>query len=252
MKRSSLVVVAFLSFLLSVRADTVAQWTFESSGLGSSTPSFQPGANSATTNFYAELGLQAGSAVAIGLHAGAATYTSPAGNGTTKSFSANTWAVGDYYQFQASSVGFQGISLSFDQTSSTTGPIGYSLDYSINGTSFTTFTGYTVRTNGANANNAGTGVATSGGWSSSTTQTGFSYLFDLSSVSSLDNQANIYFRLVDVGSINAQGNTVPATGTDRVDNFTITAIAVPEPSSLSLGLLGAFALFTRSIAKRRQ
>jgi hypothetical protein len=98
-------------------ANTIlADWTFETS---------QPAATDSTTAgpYAAESGVYGSSSKASGNHAGSATdYSSPAGNGSSHSFSANTWAVGDYWQFQGSSTGYQDITLSFDQTSSNTGP----------------------------------------------------------------------------------------------------------------------------------
>ena len=43
------------------------------------------------------------------------------GNGSPKSMSGNGWAVGDYWQFQSSTLGFSDIGISFDQISSSTG-----------------------------------------------------------------------------------------------------------------------------------
>ena len=86
-------------------ADTLADWTFESSIPATSGP------------FAAEIGTGAAS----GHHASTSTYSSPAGNGSAHSFSSNTWAAGDYYQFSTSTLGDSAISLSFDQTSSSTG-----------------------------------------------------------------------------------------------------------------------------------
>src|SRR6266446_9928561 len=85
----------------------IAQWTFETSIPATAGP-FAP---------------EVGSGSASGLHAGAAVYSSPAGNGSAHSYSANTWAVGDYWQFQTSTLGFSGIALSWDQASSSTGPV---------------------------------------------------------------------------------------------------------------------------------
>src|SRR5580700_3713986 len=112
--KKSIIVLTSMALALGFSAQaqsTLADWTFESSGLGSTTPNELPGANTSTTNFYAELGLQAGTAVATGLHVGAATYTSPAGNGSTKAFSSTLWAVGDYYQVLFTTAGYSSITL---------------------------------------------------------------------------------------------------------------------------------------------
>ena len=56
-----------------------------------------------------------------------------------KSFSSTAWSVGDYYQFQVSTLGDPNVALAWDQTSSTTGPRDFLLQYSTNGTTFTPF-----------------------------------------------------------------------------------------------------------------
>src|SRR5271165_4431061 len=108
MKNTILLTSAALAFALSAQAQsTIADWTFETSQPATAGP-FNP---------------EVGAGSATGSHAGAAVYSTPAGNGSSHSFSANTWAVGDYYQYQVSTVGDSGtIYLSFDQTSSSTGP----------------------------------------------------------------------------------------------------------------------------------
>ena len=87
-------------------ASVIADWTFETSQPATAGP-FSP---------------ETGAGSATGSHAGAAVYSTPAGNGSSHSFSSNTWAVGDYYQYQVSTTGLDDISIQFDQTSSNTGP----------------------------------------------------------------------------------------------------------------------------------
>src|SRR5262245_50023603 len=91
----------------------IASWTFETS-----MPTGTPGAGVWITNIASEVG----SGIASGLHVGAVTYSNPAGNGSAQSFSANAWAVNDYFQFVVSTIGYSGLGVSFDQTSSATGP----------------------------------------------------------------------------------------------------------------------------------
>ena len=207
-------------------ADTLATWTFESSGL-SGTTTFAPGANTTTTNFFAEGGSQAGTAVATGLHATAATYSSPSGNGTTKSLSANNWSVGDYWQLQLNTVGFSGLSLSYDQTGSGTGPRDFALSYSLNGTSFTSI--------------GSTYSVVLSTWNATTPMIGFTQTYDLGAFTDINNASTVYFRLTDMSTTAINGTTVGTGGTDRIDNFSVFTTPVPEPSTVALGILGGLA-----------
>lgn len=211
MLRHALIAAAFAAASMSAQAATVAQWTFETS------------IPATAGSFAAEVGTGS----ALGFHAGASTYSSPAGNGSLHSFSSNTWAVGDYYQFSASTLGLDNLSLSWDQISSNTGPKNFNLAYSTNGTSFTTFASYVVLAN-----------ATPNTWSSSTASSASSYSYNLSSVSALNNQSTVYFRLIDATTVSANGGTVATAGTDRVDNFTISAMPVPEADNRMMLLAG--------------
>ena len=233
MKRTTLLSTLFASLLLTqiAAADTLALWTFETVP---STLSYLPGANTVTTNFYAEGGLQAGTAAANGFHVASSTYSSPSGNGPLRSLSANSWAVNDYYQFTLNTVGYQDIALSFDQTGSGTGPSTFGLFYSVNGGSYSQFgANYTVLVNAAP--NPTWGATFSGLYTTS---------FNLSSVIALNQAATVAFRLVDMNTTSLAGGTVASGGTDRVDNFTVTALPVPEPAVGAIlcgfGLLGLF------------
>ncbi len=210
-------------------ADTLAQWTFESSGLGSTTPSFSPGAGVASTNFFAEAGLQSGSATAFGMHVGASAYTSPAGSGSSKSLSSTVWAIGDYYQFTLSTLGYSDLTVSFAQSSSNTGPGRFGFFYSTDGTSFTQF---------------GTEHTVINGFTS--------FNLDLTAIIALNDSSSVYFRLQDTATTSANGGTVATTGTSRVDNFTVTAmpVAVPEPSVMAI--VGGFGLLGLFMAARRR
>jgi len=198
----------------------IAQWTFESSPPSSSGP----------------ITPEIGTGSATGVHVGAATFSSPAGNGSAHSFSANTWAVGDYWQFQTSTIGYSGIQVSYDQTSSNTGPGQGYFQYSTDGTTFFTVgSTYTILPN-----------ASPNSWNVNTASSLFNFTFDLSSITALDNASTVYFRIVDASTTSANGGTVAAGGTDRIDNFTVTS--VPEPQSLYL--LGAFGLLAWNLRRR--
>lgn len=202
---------------------TLANWNFDSSTISGSSTNFGP----ITADF--------GVGAASGHHAaGATTWSTPVGNGSAKSFSSNTWAAGDYYQFQTSSTGQNGLMVSWDQFGSSTGPKDFQLQVSTDGLSFTNFASYAV---------LGTPAWSSGGSRNSA----FTYSYDLSSLTNLDNQASVYFRLIDLTTGSIGGGTVATTGTGRVDNFSITAI--PEPSTYAVMI--ALAGFAFVICRRK-
>jgi hypothetical protein len=222
MKKKILALASILTItaISTASAQTIAQWTFEIN-----TPADLP--DSATIGGIAA---DFGVGTASGVHASAATdWTTPAGNGSANSLSANTWAVGDYFQFTLSTVGYSGIGVSFDQTGSNTGPRDFDLSYSTDGSSFTSFATYSL---------------INGGWSSGApTALPTSYSFDLSSIGSLDNAGLVYFRLVNNSTTSISGATVATGGTGRIDNFTVSV--VPEPASGALIGLGLLALVAR-------
>ena len=225
------VLMAAAAITAPARANIIAAWNFETSNY----------AGTATTS--AALSADAGGVgTAVGVHAGAATvWSAPAGNGSSKSFSSNTWAVGDYYEFQVSAAAFTGLGITFDQTSSSTGPGNFKLQYSTDGSDFTDFNSYTVLAN----------AAPNTPWSSTGSPNGaYTSTFNLSSVTALNNSASVYFRLTDTSTVSAGGGTVGTSGTDRVDNVTITGTAVPEPSTLALLAGGGLAVVLA--ARRRQ
>jgi hypothetical protein len=199
----------------------IANWTFETTQ-----PAASPGAGVWITNIAAEIG----SGIASGFHSGASVYSTPAGNGSSHSFSSTLWAVGDLYQFVVSTAGRSGVSIGWDQTSSGTGPGKFNLAYSTDGQNFTTIlTDYSILPN-ASPNPV---------WNATTSSSLYSYFLDLSGNSALDNQPTLYFRLIDDSTTSANGGTVGTGGTDRVDNF---LVEVPEPRGLLLiGALGLFA-----------
>ena len=203
------------------RGTTNDLWNFESDN----TNAFAGISGTTVGNIAADVG----SGVATGVHASASTaWTAAAGDGSTNSWNANHWGVGDYFQFQLSTLGIAGLQLSWDQTSSSTGPRDFVLKYSTNGTTFTQFGGtFTVLVNTA------TGGRTN--WQNAVYDGAYHTNADLSSVTALDNQPAVYIRLVDNSTTSAGGGTVGATGSDRIDNFLVTRAAV-TPIQISGGI----------------
>jgi hypothetical protein len=194
-------------------------WSFEGATV-SATPGQTPTvtAGGTSSNINSDLGTVSGTATA--LHASALTvYSTPSGNGSTKSLSSNNWAINDYYQFSTSTTGQTGIQLLFDATSSATGPAGFKVSYSTDGGStFADLPGATYTNSSASSFSPGTTLTT----------TPPRQFFD--GGGAFDNVASLVVRLVDT---TAPGGTA---GTSRVDNFEIgqNLATVPEPTSLAL------------------
>jgi hypothetical protein len=207
----------------------LSTWNFDTATISGSAANFGP------------IAADIGSGSASGHHASAAaTWSSPVGNGSAKSFSVNTWAVGDYFQFQTSTAGFSGIDLSWDQTGSGTGPKDFGLFYSTDGTNFTQFwANYSVALNGT-PNTAWTGSGTRNSF--------YTFNYDLSSVAAINNVGSVTFRLVDSATAAIGGGSSASGGTDRVDNFSITAIPEPSTYALFAGLAG---LTVAALRRRR-
>jgi hypothetical protein len=227
--KTKLALVAVLSLAAAtLNAQTLAQWTFEVSG-----PAYN---TTVTASSISGIVPEIGAGFASGVHASSsAAWTSPVGNGSAESLSVNNWAVGDYWQFEVSTVGYQGILFTFDQTSSSTGPRDFRLAYSTDGSSFTGFATYSVLAN-----------SSPNAWTSGTYNPLHTYSFDLSSVTAIDNAPNVYLRLIADSTVSANGGTLAAAGTDRVDNVTVSV--VPEPTVLALVGLGLAGL---AITRRR-
>jgi len=231
--------VAFtaIAIVQSSNAQVIAGWTFQSAASTNNIIGAGLTPSSTQSGVLADIGTGTASA----FHSTAATVWSiPSGNGSSNSWSANNWNLNDYFQFAASSVGFSGITVSYDQVGSATGPKTFALQYSTDGSSFTQFGGsYSVLSAPTWNPNTPSGVA------------GQSFSYDLSSITALNNATAIYFRVVDLspttgGAIN--GGNVGTGGTGRIDNF---IISVPEPSSIALAGLGGVACLLAFRRRRR-
>ncbi|MBM4008808.1 MAG: hypothetical protein FJ285_04360 [Planctomycetes bacterium] len=215
---------AFLS--MSSTAAVIAQWS-----VVAPIPSGSVGSNFAVGA--ADAGEQTAGTGLRGYHALATTvWSTPAGNGSTYAFSSNGWSVGDYYEVSVPTSGFNGgnggsagwlgtdISLSWDQTRSSTGPSNFRVDMSTDGTNFTTLlASYTVIQAGASGSNT-LSWSTTAGVQSAFTRT-------ISSIAGADNQSTLVFRFVNL-------STVAAAGTNRIDNIVVSGTLVPAPGAVAL------------------
>ena len=147
----------------------------------------------------------------------AATYTSPAGNGSQYAFSSNNWSIGDYYEARVSTSNYSNISVSWDQARSSTGPASFELIFSVDGgTSWTTVAAYTVLQSG--------GGGAPGTWSSTT----YNALY--SSSQALAGAEDASLLIVRFRSL----VTAAATGSNRIDNVVISGDVVPAPGAVAL------------------
>lgn len=224
-KMSSFVAVAVAaSASMSSTAAVVASWSI--------TTAFPTGTGQVPTgqNYSvgaADAGEQTANSELRSFHTlAAATYTSPAGNGSQYSFSSNNWSIGDYYEARASTSNYQNISVSWDQARSSTGPASFELVFSVDGGStWSTPISYTVLQSG--------GGGSPGTWSSTTYNAIYTNSQALVGAENA-NQLLIRFRALVAGA---------ATGSNRIDNVVVSGALVPAPGALALlgvaGIAGA-------------
>ena len=202
---------------MSASAAVIASWSM---------PTAVPAATTGTSYNYGAANsgeLTSGTMLSSAHAVAATTYSSPTGNGSTYSLSSNNWTIGDYYQVSVSTIGYSGVSISWDQTRSSTGPATFDAVMSVDGgANWTTIlAGYSV----IQAGLAGTNTTS---WNSTTSQAAFT----LTAVAgaAADEQANVLFRL---------RSTVMSVspGTNRIDNFIVSTVPAPGAIAL-LGLAG--------------
>ena len=227
-KFSLVAVVAATAVATSASAAIVAGWTI--------TTAFPTGVGNVPTGVTytvgaANEGLQTTGSELRSVHSlAAATYTSPAGNGSQYAFSSNNWSTGDFYEARLSTLGYSDISISWDQTRSSTGPATFELVMSTDGgANFTTLlASYTVLQSG--------GGGAPGTWSTTT----YNPIYSLNqAAAAADNQANVIFRFRSLA-------TTAAAGSSRIDNVTIYSGPVPAPGAIALlGVAGLAGLRRR-------
>lgn len=203
----------------------LTEWTFESLATAASSAATYTDPNAP------EVSANAGTTSFTGVHAASASFSIPVGNGSNKSLAANTWAAGDYWQFDAGA-GAAGLQVEFDQVSSSTGPLSFALDYTTNG-------GATFTRKATYAVSAVVGFSTL----APKTDTPPRYLFDFTGTTAVETAADVTFRLTALTAGSGTG------GTDRVDNVTVgtalTPPTVPEPATAGLVAVAAGAALAR-------
>jgi hypothetical protein len=209
-------------------ADVIVGWTIPTA--------FPTGAGNVPTGFtylppgpngdgVADQGNTAGTELRSVHAVAAATYTSPAGNGSARSFSSNNWSPGDYYQATFSTAGYTDISLSWDQARSSTGPAEFRVLMSLDGgSSFSELLSYTVLQSG--------GGGAPGTWSSTTYNPLYTNILSLGALAADQGQVIIRFQ-------NFESVVSTASGTNRIDDIFVNGTVIPAPGALALlGLAG--------------
>jgi hypothetical protein len=229
MKKVLIIVGVMLVAGLS-KASVIVDWNFD-------LEKFSNGSSQVfgTTADYgiADSGNNAAGSDASGFHASTITWSFAAGN-PGQSLSADHWAKNDYFQFSVSTAGYKNIQLKFDQISSPSGPGIFILEYSTTGASGT-------------FNKAGSDYTIT---KSSFTVSSSTFTVDLSSLTGLNNDSSVVFRLFDDSTTSESGGFVGSTGASHIDNFIVNGdmIPVPEPAAWGaisgLGLLGICGLRT--------
>ncbi len=206
----------------SASAGIIAAWTIETAvAAGTVGSHFEYG--------MAESGEQTAGSMLLGHHSLATSvWSSPSGNGSARSLSSNGWSTGDYYQVAVSTTGYNDISISWDQTRSSTGPSSFEVFASNDGGSVWTSLGaYTVTQAGA----AGSGTTS---WNATTNQPGF--FTETRSVGGAADTSTVLFQFRSLV-------TSSSAGSNRIDNIVISGNAVPAPGAFAL--LGVAGLLAR-------
>lgn len=214
-------IVAATTIAASASSSVVVGWTMPTAfptGAGNvptGTSYLPPGPNGA--GVANEGSNTAGSQIRSVHAAAAATYTSPAGNGSQYSFSSNNWNPGDFYEISFSTTGItDSMTLSWDQARSSTGPAAFKVAISVNGGAFTDLIDYTVLQSG--------GGGAPGTWSSTTYNALYTNTLNLGTTASDASSVVIRF-------VNREAVASAATGSNRIDNVFVN---IPAPGAVAL------------------
>ncbi len=233
MNKSSIFIAAAAAVALSgfapkqASAVTLASWSFEGKTLfGGTTLS----SANMSTGYINDGGVGAGTL--FGIHTITnSVWSYPTGNGSVASMSATGWSnQTSSWDFQVSTALHNSITVSFDQTSSATGPKNWKLQYKVGAGSFVDVTTFNVLLN-----------SSPNAWASSAAVPASNNTFNLSAITSIDNSPSVTFRLLVNGTAPAGTGTAAfaTTGTTRIDNVSVSATPVPEPGTMAVLAAGA-------------
>jgi hypothetical protein len=171
-------------------------------------------------NGLADQGNQIAGSQIRSVHASASTaYTSPAGNGSAYSFSSNNWGIGDFYEISFDASNYVGMTLSWDQARSSTGPSSFVVSMSVNGGEFQNLYSYSVLQSG--------GSGAPGTWNTTTSLSAYSFSgVALNGADNADGLVVVRFVSVSLGS--------STSGTNRIDNIFVNGSLVPAPGAVAL------------------
>lgn len=205
-------VLAALALAASAHAGTVVAWSIPSA-VNSSVQSgtYDLGA--------ADIGPSAAGSMLRGVHAeDGTTWSSPSGNGSAHSFTANSWTVGDYFEVSFSATGFSGLSVAWDQAQSGFAAWNFQLQMSVDGGAFSTL----ISSYAVELSNPGGAMY----WN-----TGFAipsfYSHSQSLGAAADGASNVTLRFVSLA-------TKTASMTSSIDDIVVSGNSVPAPGAVAL------------------
>ncbi|MFN8291488.1 MAG: T9SS type A sorting domain-containing protein [Chitinophagaceae bacterium] len=200
----------------------MARWTFE--GVTTANTGVSPVFSVGTDQ--ADAGSQTAGSFFTAVHTdGATVWSNPVGNGSSKSVATSRWGTGDYYQVFLNASGFQDLTVSWDATGSSTGPRDFKVQYSTDNITYTDAAGLNS-----------TYQLTEETWSSATNDPVSARTLDLSYLSVLNNSSAVYLRFAVTSNTSIAGGTVATGGTSRIDNITVSGIAIPANTITLTGI----------------
>jgi len=234
--KSTIIFAALVGLVASSNAVTFTQWNFNNSD------------NSGTTGTTAT-NIGVGSAALVG--GTTATFASGNSNGGSTdpetsvddtAWNITTWSAQGTgsgtkgVQFNSSTVGYTGITVSWDERHSNTSTRYTQFQYSLDGTTFSS-----------------AGLLNDGVFDGNAGDTWFNNRsVDLSTIAGVDNNANFAFRVVSVFAPSTtayatsnSSSTYATNGTLRFDMVTVGGNVVPEPTTIAALGLGVAALVRR-------